>query len=461
MSLRRPHVNRAGRRGVAAAVVLCGALALGAGGCVPRDIYTTRSRSAAQWTVTSETDVYVAAGDSPEELRQYLAAYPDGRHADEARRRIERFDFQTAAAKQSIPALEAFLEAHPQDEHAPDARRMLQEERDWTSAEARNTEEAYRAFLTAHPQSKRASLVRGRIASFAFDAATDQGDVARVEQLLAEGLDANAPFPDGTRPLFVAGARGADDVVGLLLKAGADVDGTDSAEATPLMIAAQEGHQGTVGLLIAAGATVDHQRRDAVTALWLAAHQGRADVVDMLIAAGAEVDARQYRGPTVLHAAAMNGHAAIVKRLLLAGAAVRTIDVDNGVSPLYDAAKGGHAEVVALLLKAGADVNAARTPPGNQAGQMQILSSFARRTHGQTPLYTAAANGHARIVAMLIEAGADLNAPCTHFEATALRISSHEGASEVGTTYETTPLQIAESNGHADVVELLRAAGAR
>jgi hypothetical protein len=95
---------------------------------------------------------------------------------------------------------------------------------------------------------------------------------------------------------------------------------------------------------------------------------------------------------------------------------------EYGHTPLHYAAAAGHAECVALLLAAGAAVNAAAC--------------------GALPLHRAAYGGHARVVAQLLAAGSRVDAPDT---------ATGDGR---------TPLAKAASNGHAAVVGMLLAAGA-
>lgn len=85
---------------------------------------------------------------------------------------------------------------------------------------------------------------------------------------------------------------------------------------------------------------------------------------------------------------------AVVKTLLDAGANPNSTakGLRSGLTPLHEAAESGHAGIVGMLLEAGAEADA-------------------KRSHGTTPLHQAVDYGHAAIVSVLLEAGADPNAP--------------------------------------------------
>jgi len=88
---------------------------------------------------------------------------------------------------------------------------------------------------------------------------------------------------------------------------------------------------------------------------------------------------------------------------------------------MHWAAGGDHKKMVELLIDKGADVNA-------------------RDEAGWTPLHYAAFNGHKDVAELLIAKGADVNAK---------------------NDYGETPLHIAKHNDHKDLAELLKKHGAR
>jgi ankyrin repeat protein/serine/threonine protein kinase len=258
--------------------------------------------------------------------------------------------------------------------------------------------------------------------------ASRNGHSEVVGQLLAAGADVNQARTDtGTTPLYSASSNGHSEVVGQLLAAGADVNqATTDDGSTPLYMALSNGHSEVVGQLLAAGADVNQARTDnGSTPLYWASSNGHSEVVGQLLAAGADVNqARTGDGTTPLCMASSNGHSEVVGQLLAAGADVNQAKTDDGSTPLLGAAQGGHHEVVAQLLASGAVAGA-------------------HMENNVSPLMCAAWGGHLQCVEQLLAAGADRTAKMT-------------GANQVlKADAGTTARQLAEREGHAEVVALL------
>ncbi|KAF2948651.1 uncharacterized protein [Oryza sativa Japonica Group] len=125
-------------------------------------------------------------------------------------------------------------------------------------------------------------------------------------------------------------------------------------------------------------------------ALHLAAANGRTHVCRFLLEGlGLPVDALSASGETPLLLAATFGHTSTAAYLLDRGADPSTPDPNGGDTPLHWAAYNGDRELAKLLLLRGADVGAAN-PRG-------------------TALHVAAARGHAAVVSVLLNHGADPN----------------------------------------------------
>ena len=92
---------------------------------------------------------------------------------------------------------------------------------------------------------------------------------------------------------------GRNQIVRMLLDAGADVNRPDAWGHTPLMWTISVGDEAMTSTLLRAGADVNARRPDGTTALHTAAvSDARADCVQMLLAAGADATVRDRDGKT-------------------------------------------------------------------------------------------------------------------------------------------------------------------
>ncbi|EWC47942.1 hypothetical protein DRE_02824 [Drechslerella stenobrocha 248] len=98
------------------------------------------------------------------------------------------------------------------------------------------------------------------------------------------------------------------------------------------------------------------------------------------------------KSSAVLCLATRNNSPKLVELLVKAGVDVNLAD-ESGVTALYIAARLGHLECAKILL----------TEPETQKADIE----FAEPAFGWTPLFTAAVHGHADLVALLLQAGAD------------------------------------------------------
>ncbi|KAJ7594606.1 hypothetical protein C8J56DRAFT_821453 [Mycena floridula] len=105
-----------------------------------------------------------------------------------------------------------------------------------------------------------------------------------------------------------------------------------------------------------------------------------------------------------LHSAAAAGNIGLVEYALTRGQPVNS--VLDGVLPLHAACAGGDEQVVKLLIEHGADVNAPRLPRKYSTGGNRDASAPIVGTSGSTPLHFAAANGNKNIITTLLLRGA-------------------------------------------------------
>jgi uncharacterized protein len=130
-----------------------------------------------------------------------------------------------------------------------------------------------------HPKrQERPGVDRAGRAALHYAAA--DGDVARVRDLLASGIDPRAADDDGWTPLHFAAQKSAVDVVQLLLKAGATVDPRDANGNTPLANAVfnSRGNGEIIKLLRASGADPFANNAHGVSPLNLARTIANFDV---------------------------------------------------------------------------------------------------------------------------------------------------------------------------------------
>ena len=186
--------------------------------------------------------------------------------------------------------------------------------------------------------------------------ASRYGHTQIVELLLKENADVNIQKEDGWTTLMLASRYGHTQIVELLLKENADVNDQDKEGWTALMIASRYSHTQIVELLIKENADVNIQKEDGWTALMIASQNGHTQVVELLLKDNADVNTQNEEGWTALMIASQNGHTQIVEVLLKENADVN-IQKKNGWTALMMASQNGHTQVVELLLKGNANVN--------------------------------------------------------------------------------------------------------
>ncbi len=234
-------------------------------------------------------------------------------------------------------------------------------------------------------------------------------------------LELDAPEPEGHSLLHTAAAFGRLEITRALLEKGANVNAVKESDGyTPLMSLV---HQGQTSALLKAGGSLEG------SILLARVEENDAVVAQLLIDAGADVNARSATGKPVLLLAAYDASPRIVEMLLKAGADVESPVSSGGTvlsllvrnnrrqdrwqkdekrekqfsspfrvsmiyerQPIDELLTRWDETIVQLLLDAGANVNT-------------------RNNQGWTPLHRAMIYATPRMVEMLLEAGADPNAP--------------------------------------------------
>ncbi len=147
-----------------------------------------------------------------------------------------------------------------------------------------------------------------------------------------------------------------------LVQSGADVKVAQADGATALHWAAYRGDVSLALLLLEAGADVAAANRNGSTPLWLAASHGDAPMIDALLENGADANEPLPLGRRPLMLAARSGSVAAVRTLLDGGADPNLREDARGTTALMQAADQGHADVIAVLIEHGADVAAPSAP---------------------------------------------------------------------------------------------------
>ena len=333
----------------------------------------------------------------------------------------------------------------------------------WPAAANTQLKERF-VMLTQHRQGRATRLIGAAAvaalalgAGFAVWAAQPARIVHQDSVQDAREETAHDKARDRRSPLFKAVRDGDASEAKALIAAGADVDFKASGDGTPLIEAARSGRADLVELLLARGADANLASRGDGNALIAAASEGRPDIVKALVERGAEVNAYVPGDDTPLINAIRSGDLATVRYLINQGADVNRAALGDG-SPLIEAARSGRLDFVELLLAKGADAGKAVRGDGDPliaaagSGDLAIVKTLVE--HGasvesfvpgdETPLINAAQSGDLATVRYLAEKGADVNRA----------VPANRGQTR-------SPLGEALKHGHSEIVDYLKAKGAR
>ena len=322
--------------------------------------------------------------------------------------------------------------------------------------------------------------------------AAERGDAAAVRTLIAQGADVNAAQGDGMTALHWAALNGDVPMINALLGAGAKADPvTRLGSYTPLHLASARGHGAAVVRLLDAGSNAKAVTGTGVQPIHLAAEAGSADALKALLDHGADVNVRdETHGRTPLVFAVSEDRVDAMKVLIARGANVaqttkvidypqrssadaadrvardRAITAATGKAPAADpsggaggaaaaAAAGGGRAAGGRTGGAGAGRGAAPCDPndpdipcprgggggfGGGGGRGPSDIQQIGLQGGFTALHYAVRDGYADAVALLLDAGMDVN-------------KRSDGD-------KSTPLVVATLNGQYDIATMLLKRGA-
>jgi len=155
--------------------------------------------------------------------------------------------------------------------------------------------------------------VQSRVGEVDLFEAAAAGDLDRITELLAiDPASIDERSGDGFTALHFASFFGRAEVARFLVSHAADVDahGSGWMTGTPLHSATSSGHDEVVGVLLDAGADPGATQSGGWTPLHAAAHNGDVESVRLLLAGGADPSARNDEGSSVLEMAQGSGDAA-------------------------------------------------------------------------------------------------------------------------------------------------------
>ncbi|GIJ85061.1 hypothetical protein Asppvi_003916 [Aspergillus pseudoviridinutans] len=294
------------------------------------------------------------------------------------------------------------------------------------------------------------SIVWKAVLEYLFNA--DIGDKARImfEYMEPSDLQPGAHMV----PLMFFICKDCIDIALEIIQQGIGLEGR-VGDWTPLWMAASKGEVAVVRALVDAGVDLEvRSDKDARTALSLAVVNNHSEVAQCLLAAGANTDvpAGDPAGRSVFLHAVFHGYLDIVRSLLAANVDVNCCGGDNNYTALTWAVQGGSFEVVRLLLAHGAK------------GQLE--------RSGKDALYWAMHDGHERIAALLVDAGAPvdeidrygrtiLSQAVSRGKTAIVKILLDEGVRvNLPDRHGRTPFLMAACRGHTEIARLLLEKGA-
>lgn len=269
--------------------------------------------------------------------------------------------------------------------------------------------------------------------------AAKSGDIAGVCAALSDGVSTEETRGDGSTALSLAAAGGHEDVVAVLLGAGANVRVASRPQrTTPLHEAAVAGHTQVVSLLLAhPRVQADAVDATGATPLVLTCLAQQPAVASILVASP-RVDPRLWNVPSARYTPALalllmaaSTNSISLLRYMLDHERVADISMEDcyGQTPLHSAASAGHAAAVEVMLASGrVDLNAPsklrHTPlscavSAGSVGAVRALLRVAdsrvivdsRDASGQAILHVASCAGFSDVVrALLSDPRVDVNA---------------------------------------------------
>ncbi len=310
--------------------------------------------------------------------------------------------------------------------------------------------------------------------------AVQENDVKRVKEYITQKIDLNRRDLTGQSALSFAVSNELDEIVAILMEAGAEsVDCTELNPDQSMLKAAEHGATGSVLNLFKNGVSLEVADDKGNTPIILAADKGHMPTIMTLLHKGALIDHRNDVGSSAFQVAEASGKKLVAKYLAQIGSEDSSNLTDDHISSdienldpkagddLLSAAISGDVNQVDELINAGVDVNYI-----NKDGQSALTVSFMGLTDGEasrryrrnidqvidilishganpnvgklTPLMLAAALKKLHILNSLIKHGAELN-HAAEDGATALFLASIKSDSTIDSEDEKCAIALIQA----------------
>jgi len=305
-----------------------------------------------------------------------------------------------------------------------------------------------KALLDQQPNLEQAFLKSGRSL---LQAAASAGAPDVVKMLVARGADVHFQNRKSATPLHFAAEHGSLDDVEFLIQHGADVNAKAQGHGpTPLQeaLVGENPHPEIVEALVKAGAKPNFYTAAATGDL---AAIRQAFLADMTI-----ISRPDGRGRSALVYAAKTNQIESAKLLISLGARDYADDEYGRTATLYAVLKR-KLEMTRLLLDSGAQTHLfdASIDPDISIDFVRALLAHKGDPNSQErlrPLHTAAGYNRQDIMQMLLDAGADINAPATESNGLMCGLYFYKG---------DTALHVAIQNNQPAAAEFLLKHGAK
>ncbi|XP_053345229.1 ankyrin repeat and SOCS box protein 2-like isoform X1 [Clarias gariepinus] len=222
-------------------------------------------------------------------------------------------------------------------------------------------------------------------------------NVQMVHLLVKNGADANQKCLDGWTALHESVSQNDLEICKVLVEHGAEISSRNIYGVTPLFLAAQCGCLEPLRFFITKGADVNSEAKDGATPLYEACRNDHTDIAEYLLSQSADANRPGKDGLLPLHIAAKHGNDRIISKLILI-TSVTEIQ-RSGISPVHLSAESNEDGALELLIHSGFDVNFLLAPDRSRMYEDRRVSA----------LYFAVENRNVEAACMLLDAGADPN----------------------------------------------------